>query len=623
MNDDPNYAEVGDDEDADKPKPYQNPLDSPDNWDDSGQLFGDDTRPEPLAARDIIKAYREVCIAESLNTKQAIVLKLLGNVVMQRQAVINKTHGIGSLNALLLYLGGEGGTGKSRLISAFCRLLSDIGLRSTLKVCATTGAAADNINGSTLHSACRLKIRGSNPEITAKDHAEWKSKDYLIVDEVSMLPVASLGQLEHSLRIFKRNDAPFGGLAAVILSGDFYQFPPINAEALWMEPPPPNTTLFASSAQPPTSGVDHASTQSSSIDDNDANDSDIRNAQRSTKVGQSRKVSWQTLRGRILWQRFKNVIILDEQMRQADDVEFRKMLTRARGGEMTVADHNAISDRLTSLDDIDLIGDDRAKVITKRNAFRHMVNLFSCAEYSRVHNQPLFLFRAEHDDPKGVVLAKLYAVGDSGSDLAGPGILPYTDGMPCVVNRNTATNLGLVNGTVGRAHSVLLNPQSRVRNVSGNVWLVDKPPQVVLVKMDGETRHNPVDFMPEPDVLLVFSENVGRVSVGSVRVPRTQVPMSPAFAITDYKCQGRTFDRVAIDFEGTIHGNGKIGDSQGQYADVYVPLSRVRKLSGISLLRPVRRELFLTKPDARLNAEMVRLRSLEVETLHRASGIQW
>jgi hypothetical protein len=58
----------------------------------------------------------------------------------------------------------------------------------------------------------------------------WKRFDkarVLIIDEVSMLHAHRLDMVERVCRRFKRSDKPFGGLQ-VILSGDFFQLPPIN-----------------------------------------------------------------------------------------------------------------------------------------------------------------------------------------------------------------------------------------------------------------------------------------------------------------------------------------------------------------------------------------------------------
>ena len=61
---------------------------------------------------------------------------------------------------LLLYVGGEGGTGKSQIIKAITCSLQIMGRFQELALLAPTGAAADNIDGSTIHSALGMKVEG-------------------------------------------------------------------------------------------------------------------------------------------------------------------------------------------------------------------------------------------------------------------------------------------------------------------------------------------------------------------------------------------------------------------------------------------------------------------------------
>jgi len=63
-----------------------------------------------------------------------------------------------------MYLGGPGGTGKTKVIGAIVTLFDRIGCPEKLMVSATTGVAADIINGSTIHSLYHLS-RGNQAEM--------------------------------------------------------------------------------------------------------------------------------------------------------------------------------------------------------------------------------------------------------------------------------------------------------------------------------------------------------------------------------------------------------------------------------------------------------------------------
>lgn len=60
--------------------------------------------------------------------------------------------------------------------------------------------------------------------------ARWQSCKVLIIDEISMLPGAFFERLELIARRVRRSEKPFGGIQ-VVVSGDFFQLPPVSANA--------------------------------------------------------------------------------------------------------------------------------------------------------------------------------------------------------------------------------------------------------------------------------------------------------------------------------------------------------------------------------------------------------
>ena len=102
-------------------------------------------------------------------------------------------------------------------------------------VTATTGIAAFNIHGQTLHSAPQLPIH-DNKELQDESlqHVQLnlEGKEYLIVDEMSMIGHKMLLWLDNRLHAGTGfQGTPFGGMS-IILFGDFGQLPPVGVGLL-------------------------------------------------------------------------------------------------------------------------------------------------------------------------------------------------------------------------------------------------------------------------------------------------------------------------------------------------------------------------------------------------------
>jgi len=121
-------------------------------------------------------------------------------------------------------LTGRAGTGKSTLIRIF---LANSDKR--IGVVATTGIAALNIKGDTIHRFFGFPARMLAEDDLKKrqDNSRFLELDTLVIDEVSMLRSDMVDALDLFLRNNRDNHAqPFGGVQ-VILVGDLLQLPPI------------------------------------------------------------------------------------------------------------------------------------------------------------------------------------------------------------------------------------------------------------------------------------------------------------------------------------------------------------------------------------------------------------
>lgn len=134
-----------------------------------------------------------------------------------------------------VFFTGAAGTGKSVLLREIISTLRKKFLREPdrVAVTASTGLAACNIGGVTLHSFAGIGLGKEDvPELVKKIKRNQKAKHrwmrtkVLVVDEISMVDGDLFDKLEAIARQIRNNGRPFGGIQLVI-TGDFFQLPPV------------------------------------------------------------------------------------------------------------------------------------------------------------------------------------------------------------------------------------------------------------------------------------------------------------------------------------------------------------------------------------------------------------
>ena len=130
-------------------------------------------------------------------------------------------------------LTGAAGTGKTHLLNTF--IIQARAMGKKVSVTATTGLAATHLGGNTIHSWSGIgvsdELADNFIERISKTRREVISKtNVLIIDEISMLHDFRLDMIDEVCRAVREVDEPFGGIQ-VVLSGDFFQLPPINRGA--------------------------------------------------------------------------------------------------------------------------------------------------------------------------------------------------------------------------------------------------------------------------------------------------------------------------------------------------------------------------------------------------------
>src|SRR5574344_1999180 len=128
-----------------------------------------------------------------------------------------------------IFITGYAGTGKSFILNKLKKCFR-------IDVTSTTGLAAVNINGQTIHSwagvgICNRPIVDVVEKILnrAKLKKQILDCEILAIDEISMLDGVTFDYIDEVLRQVRDCDKPMGGIQ-MLLFGDFFQLPPVSKE---------------------------------------------------------------------------------------------------------------------------------------------------------------------------------------------------------------------------------------------------------------------------------------------------------------------------------------------------------------------------------------------------------
>ena len=126
-----------------------------------------------------------------------------------------------------LFITGKAGTGKTTFLKYIVE-----NTHKNIIVAASTGIAAINAGGVTLHSLFGIPFDLQGPHSTIKgklyrDKFDLFGKlDTLIIDEASMVRPDVLDYVDRKLKLYRMNELPFGGIQ-IVLFGDLFQLPPV------------------------------------------------------------------------------------------------------------------------------------------------------------------------------------------------------------------------------------------------------------------------------------------------------------------------------------------------------------------------------------------------------------
>lgn len=126
-----------------------------------------------------------------------------------------------------LFITGYAGTGKSYI-------LNKIKKKFQVDVTSTTGLAAVNVQGQTIHSwagvgICNKPVKDVIEKILQRTKLKKQITEckILAIDEISMLDARTFDYIDEVLRNLRDGNKPFGGIQ-ILLFGDFFQLPPVE-----------------------------------------------------------------------------------------------------------------------------------------------------------------------------------------------------------------------------------------------------------------------------------------------------------------------------------------------------------------------------------------------------------
>jgi len=508
---------------------------------------------------------------------------------------------------------GEGGTGKSRVIKAITAYFDVIKKRHALRVCATTGKAACLIGGATAHSTARLPFNCNSSDPTDSVSSttglkqEFNGVHYLILDEISLFGTAQLAMLSKNLSIGKCNLEPYGGIS-VIFFGDFTQFPPVGGTPLYRRLIGPQSNVIKK-------------TEDAVVEKN-GKDRPTR------KVATKRPPKLGPIAGRVLWTELTHAVILTQQMRAKGDQRFREILGRIRNRSATREDVNLLCTRILGAkgnkSSLDVEPFKSAPVIVARNDLRVEINKKRLNSFVAEQGTIKYVWSSVDAYHEGIIDSISDDTKDKIAQLSYSKtanlekVIEVAYGCPVTLSYNIGVAMNLSNGSTGKVVGLILDEGDDSSPDESGVQVCRKIPAAVLVKFDNvkckfsNLDENVVPIVSEEQSFKykIPQEASRKLSGVEISVRRKQIPIRLSFAITSYAAQGETFPACVVDLRRAETETGGAGVSFA-----YVPLSRVRSLETLLILRPFDdRVLLSTKAEDDLDVEMKRLTELDKET---------
>jgi exonuclease III len=424
-----------------------------------------------------------------------------------------------------IFMTGGAGVGKSHVLKAVYQALLryfDVCAGQNpdeIKVIigATTGKAAFNVNGNTLHTLFNIPANHSLSTYSKLDHSklntlrcQYSELKVLIVDEVSMMGSNMFNFVNNRLKEIFGTEKHFGGVSLVLV-GDLFQLRPVMDRWIFQ-----NTESGYGMLAPN------------------------------------------------IWQDLVKLYELQTVMRQKDDAEFAHLLNRIREGNQVENDLSVLNNRSTEKHRSPLVD------VPHLFATNHLVDAHNLHYLEKINTEGCISYATDYTigDISQSVKSKVLDIAKSlpqqkTQNLAQQLQIKITGQY--MITHNIDTDDGLTNGaTCVVKHFEIVDEMPTI------LWIKFEDPNIgaaLRQKMKSYFKNGIENtWVPLQKVDRQFQ--VGKYK--SILIIRKQFPLKPAFALTIHKSQGISLPKVCVSFQGRIPPHM-----------VYVALSRVTSLSGL------------------------------------------
>ncbi|THG99153.1 hypothetical protein EW026_g3138 [Hermanssonia centrifuga] len=394
-------------------------------------------------------------------------------------------------NGESIFYTGSAGTGKSVLLREIIKVLKKKHARSadSVAITASTGIAACNIGGVTIHSFAGIGIGVDSAEHLAqkvrknkKAMARWLRTKVIIIDEVSMVDGDLYDKLARVGSILRKDTKPFGGIQ-VIVTGDFFQLPPVNRD--------PRAVKFAFEAE--------------------------------------------------LWgQTIKKTFNLTKVFRQKDP-EFVDMLNEMRFGRLTTASIMKFKKLARPLQYDDGVGATelfpRREDVERSNGSR-MQHIKAEEQIYKAYDSGSIADTEQGQKVLTNFMASERLILKSARSMGT--IVEFTEPQNFMTNPDDPYTVSPASATTKPTSASASGSKGSTAAPARGASLVQKWPVVEFIVRQGQNTGKR-RMLVQPESWKVELPN------GEVQVARTQLPLILAWAMSIHKSQGQTLDRVKVD----------------------------------------------------------------------------